>query len=223
MQRIHKIAPGVGLALVVSAMAATVIQGCAPGKICDKPEYEAQCAMPTGGTGGGGTGGSGGGGSGGSGGGGAGGNRDGGGTDAGGPNVSASTALADCTEYNTLGKMDEFFGKRCGHETGCHTMAGATVWSDLKMANVFSRFANTSTKGTCIGQTENKMLDMADWQKSMILVKTRDAMPKCKNGTAAGTIMPAPEAMQAASMKQPPLTDAEKKCIENFVRVATGH
>jgi hypothetical protein len=211
MRRFQQIAPGVGLLLFGFATAAAVIQGCAPGKICDNPEYQIQCEMRTGGSGGGGTGG------GGTGGGGSGG---GGGTAA----LSASTAVPECpTEFNTLGKMDNFFAMRCGHEGPCHTSPGSAVWSDLKMPNVYSRMLDAPTKGTCIGMSENKIIDKADWQKSLMLVKTRDAMPKCKNGSTAGAVMPLPLAMQSnVTMKQDPLTDAEKRCLENFVRVAAG-
>jgi hypothetical protein len=211
MRRFQQIAPGIGLLLFGCTAAAVVVQGCQPGKLCDKEEYTELCDNPQlGGTGGGGTGG------GGTGGGGAGGNRDGGGMEM--AAVNASTPVPDCPEYNTLGGMDEFFGKRCGHETACHTMAGANAWSDLKMPNIYSRMLNTAPKFACI---PDRMLDPADWQKSVLLVKSRDAMPKCKNGSTAGTTaMPPPLAAQGSTVKQDPLTDAEKKCLENFVRVA---
>jgi hypothetical protein len=214
MRRFQQIAPGVGLLLFGFATAAAVIQGCKPGTICDNPEYQGPCEMPTGGTSGSGGGGTGGGGTGG---------RDGGGMEAMAP--AASTPVPDCpTEYNTLGKMDNFFAMRCGHENACHAMTGGNVWSDMKMPNVSGRFFNTPTKNVCLSQAaaDRRMLNADDWQAGMMLVKTRDAMPKCKNGMTAGTIMPPPEAMQAAAMKQPPLTDAEKKCLESWIRVASG-
>jgi hypothetical protein len=219
MHRFQKISPGVGLAVLASAAAAIVIASCKPGTICDKPDYEELCANPqlggtsgsvdSGGGGSGGRGGTGGGGSGGTGGGGSTGT------------VGPDTPVANCAQYNTLGKMDTFFAMRCGQDGLCHTGGGANAWSDLKTAPVFMRMLNTAPKFVCKTQ---KMIDPADWQKSVILLKTQQEMPKCADGTAAGaTTMPPPESAQAGvAMKQAPLSAAEKTCIENFLRAATG-
>jgi hypothetical protein len=220
MRRFQQIAPGVALSLFGCLVAASVLQGCQPGKLCDKEEYSDLCANPpTGGTGGGGVGGGGSGG-GGTGGGGSGGNRDGGAMEMAAAPVNDDTPVADCADYNTLGKMDTFFAMRCGSDGACHTSPGATAWTDMKMPKVYSRLLNVAPKFAC---TADKMIDPGDWSKSVLLVKVRDAMPLCKNGSKAGTtVMPPPLAAQAQAMKQDPLTDAEKTCLENFVRAAAG-
>ena len=68
----------------------------------------------------------------------------------------------------------------------------------MKMPNVYSRLLDAPTKvRPASAMTDNKIIDTADWQKSLMLVKTRDAMPKCKNGSTAGAVMPLPLAMQS--------------------------
>ena len=186
---------GVGTAVGAVMVLGSVLVGCAPGTICDKAGYEEQCMNPVGGTGG-----SGGGGSGGSGGsGGTGGSRDGGGMEAAGATVGPSTAVANCTMYPTVGKMDDFFKARCGTNSACHDNM---IWTDMKSANAYTRMIDKPANFTCrttAGTT--KLINKQNWRQSFIYVKTHEMMPGCPDGSTSpmlNTIMPPPASAQPA-------------------------
>jgi hypothetical protein len=214
MQCFQQIAPGFGLLFVSCMVAAVVVQGCQPGKLCDKDEYQELCENPQlGGTGGGGSGG------GGTGGGGSGGNRDGGGMEML-KVVTRDTPVADCpNEFNTVGKMDAFFKMRCGPDgSNCHTPAFAIAWRDFNTADVWMRMADPATKtAACAG---SRIIDNRNWASSLMLAKVKDpvACPPGSTG-AAGLRMPPPGMVPMMN----PLSADELKCLENFVRAATGN
>jgi hypothetical protein len=214
MRRFQQIAPGIGLLLFGCTAAAVVVQGCQPGKLCDKEEYTELCDNPQlGGTGGGGTGG------GGTGGGGAGGNRDGGGMEAL-KTVTRDTPVADCpTEFNTVGKMDNFFAMRCGPDgSSCHLPAFDIAWRDFKSADVWMRMAADTTRTTvCAG---SRIIDNRNWANSLMLAKVKDPVA-CPPGSTGNAGLRMPPANMAPMMD--PLSPAELKCLENFVRAATGN
>jgi hypothetical protein len=141
----------------------------------------------------------------------------GGGAPAGPP--TAATPVPGCAAYPTLGDMDKLFTKSCAQTNACH--GKGAPWTEL-LANVWMTAPTAKAKLTC---GSAPLIDMASPDKSLILLKTKDAMPKCANGSAAGTIMPPldkDQALPAGAMKVPPLTAAEKTCIENFVKAAAG-
>ena len=214
MRRFQQIAPGIGLLLFGCTAAAVVVQGCQPGKLCDKDEYTELCENPQlGGTGGGGTGG------GGTGGGGAGGNRDGGGMEVL-KTVTRDTPVADCpTEFNTVGKMDNFFAMRCGPDgSSCHLPAFDIAWRDFKTADVWMRMADPATRTTvCAG---SRIIDSRNWANSLMLAKVKDPVA-CPPGSSGAPGLRMPPANMAPMME--PLNAAELKCLENFVRAASGN
>lgn len=177
------------------ALATGTWLSCAPGTVdCTK----VNCSDLAGGEGGGGGGGGGA-----------------GGTSA---SISADTEVANCSKFSTLGAADAFFGERCGVATACH--ATGAPWSDFKAANVFMRMLDAKPKVDC---TSSKMLDKANWMKSLILAKTSQATPACPSGDSPGTQMPPAEKDQAIQDKVPALTADEKTCVEEFVKAATGN
>jgi hypothetical protein len=212
---------GVGMALGFIALGSVSAISCNPGALPECPQEgddrdRIDCwgggdGGPAGGAGGGGAGGS----TGGSGGmtamGGAGGGT--------GMMVSATTAVAGCDKFNTLGGADAFFKMRCGTGTSCHPVGLKDIWQDFESANAFSRLLNRDAKVTCIAG-KGKIIDGTDHTKSILLLKTKDAMPKCADGATAGELMP-PQSMSPMGM-YPALSAAEKTCIENFVKAAAG-
>lgn len=219
MRHFQKITPGVGLLFFGCTAAAVVIQGCKPGTICENDEYAELCANPQGGSGGGGSGGGGSGG-GGSGGGGSGGGGSGGGGSGGGNPVNSNTAVADCpTEFNTLGKMDNFFAMRCGPDgSSCHLPAFDVAWRDFKSADVWMRMSNPTTKTTvCAG---SRIIDTRNWNNSLMLAKVKDPTT-CPSGSTGQAGLRMPPANMPPMMAV--LSAAELKCLESFVRTATGN
>ena len=211
MRRFQQIAPGIGLLLFGFTAATVVVQGCQPGTLCDKEEYQEQCANPRGGSGGTGGGGSGGGGM--------GGNRD-GGMETTMKVVTRDTPVADCpTEYDTVGKMDNFFAMRCGPDgSTCHTPALATAWKDFKTADVWMRMREETVRPTvCTG---SRIIDTRNWANSLMLFKVKDpvACPPGSTGQAGLRMPPA---------NMPPMMDAlsaaEIRCLESYLRAATGN
>lgn len=137
-----------------------------------------------------------------------------------GPMPTAATPVPGCQAYPTLGDMDKFFMKSCGTSNLCH--GKGAVWGELT-TNVWMAALNRKAILTC---GNAPLIDPVTPANSLIVVKTKDAVPKCPNGNAQiGTAMPPPDASQvvpAGAMKIPPLTPAEKACLDTFARVAAG-
>jgi hypothetical protein len=219
---------GVGIAVGFAALGATGSFSCAPGVLppCedDNAEYP-DCWSPSAGDGGanpGGSGGNAGSGGGGSGGGMAGGMGGMGGVAAGGGSgktPTATSAVAPCTKFQTLGEADAWFKMRCGSgKGGCHQAMYRAVWGELESADIWKRLSNVDAVQSCKGSSK-MIVPGADWKKSVLYIKTHEMMPKCPDGKEAGaTIMPPP-----GMADYPALTAEEKTCIENFVKVAAGN
>jgi hypothetical protein len=139
--------------------------------------------------------------------------------------AGANTAMR-CPTLDDLGKMDTFFAQRCGVDALCH--GAGSPWTDLQSPEVFKRLLDARSRAACnVVGSDAKIIDKANWENSVLLVKTRET-PVCPPGTmpsfGPGFPMPPPLRLQDALMPtQPPLTADERLCIESFVRAATGN
>jgi hypothetical protein len=86
--------------------------------------------------------------------------------------------------------------------------------------DMWMRLRDVNTKVDCT--PGSKLIDSSDWTKSMILIKTQQAMPTCPTGFAPGTVQPPPAELQAIDVKVPPLDATEKQCIVEFIKAAAG-
>lgn len=185
--------------------AASLAACLSPGKLdCE----EVDCGGGTGGDQQGGTGGGNSGGSGGGGSGGAGGNAGGaGGGNAGG--VTAETAIMGCDAANTVGKFEtDILVAKCATMTACHKKG--TVFGDYSSPEAWKRFIDKPGSS----YTKCKLADPADVTKSLLLIKVKEAMPKCAGEDAGSQMPPATAAVK--------LTTAEAACFDGYVKAITG-
>jgi hypothetical protein len=194
---------GVGTAIGAVIFGALLASSCAPGKLpCDKDdEWRAVCAIPGEGQGGNGGGGGMGGAPG-----------MGGATGA----VSAATTI-DCAAFPTLGDMDQFFSARCGLDNACHNEVGGLAWKDLKKPGVWERMQMPTATFIC---APGKLIDKADWTKSVLWTATRSPKTTCPTGMIA-RLMP-PQEGANITPPQPILTAQENTCLENFLKAIAG-
>ena len=210
MKHIHQnpVVAGVGTA-VGAVIFASVLLGCAPGKLpCDDPAWKEVCESDGGGgvVNGGAPGGSGGmsgnsGGMGGS-----------SGGMGGGAGISASTTI-NCSEYPTIGDMDKFFAMRCGAAAACHAMA--IPWTDMKAPEVWKRLADKNSTVSC---KDAKLIDTKTWSNSVILAKTKTPVACPPGGSNPGLPMPPANMMPMMA----PLSAAETTCLENYLKKIAG-
>jgi hypothetical protein len=200
----HRTTKVAGLGLAASLVIfATAGVACSPGSL--PPGFNATGAGGSGGTGAAGTGGM-------------------GGAGGGGMAPSADTPVANCMKFTTLGQADGWFQMRCGFNAACH--GSGAPWTDMTMqAPLWSKLIDKKPVIACAGGN-TKLIDKAEWMKSMILVKATQMAPACPSGgMTPGTIMPPPPEMQAlpaGTMKAPPLAPDEVTCITEFVKAASG-
>jgi hypothetical protein len=182
-------------------LASALWVSCQPGELpCDSsPDWRAICGPGAGGTGG--TGGM-------------------GGAGGGGPGApSAMTAVADCAKWPTLGDMDKFFGMRCAAGTSCHVTTSAPLWTDMQTKDVWQRLKDKKPITSC---NAGALINSTNWRDSVLWMKVQPggAMAMCPAGAMSpGATMP-PQA--GFEPKLDPVSDEERKCLEGFLRAATG-
>jgi hypothetical protein len=200
MKRSHHsgMVEGVGTAVGAVILASMgLLAGCAPGTICNNPDYEEQCM--TGGVGGTGTGGSAGSGTGGTGGtpsamGGSGGS-------AGGTGGKVPPA---CTLWTTKEDVAaKLVVPKCSDPAGCHAMTFQPFFK-----NPMEAVTNMLDKTPMLLCKQDKLINKADPSKSVIVSKVRatGSTAQCPSGGAGGAKMP--------FVPQPPLSAAEMDCLE---------
>ena len=147
--------------------------------------------------------------------------------------VTRETEVLDCAQYKTLGAMDNFFASRCGIASGCH--ASEVPWTNLKAPDVWQRLLNLKPKAVCNKTDANKivmgsLIDGKNWKNSILLAKSKRP-PSCPPGTDANPMIagdPMPPTKRSRRLAVPQadlqdaLSDAERVCIEGFVRAAAG-
>lgn len=123
--------------------------------------------------------------------------------------ISATTPVADCGTYKTLGDMDMFFEMKCGGGgSACH---GANApFGDFKGNSMWDRGRTTKTKFACMGTL---LIDPADASKGAFFAKI-NGETRC--GGMMGK-MPPLNAMPAQM-----ITADEKKCLETYLNTIAG-
>jgi hypothetical protein len=174
---------------------------CQPGELpCDStPEWGALCSRGgAGGTGGTGTGGTGG----------------------GAPVLMATTAVPDCADFRTLGEMDRFFSSRCGIGDLCHN--ARSPWTPMPTTGVWDTFTKEATSVAKVSCGGGKLTNRATWTDSVVWTKTQTPVMPCppgSTGTSTGLSMPPQKDYMPITL---PLSTAELKCLEGFLKVIAG-
>jgi hypothetical protein len=193
---------GVGKVVGALVFGSVLWLSCQPGELpCDSPEWQMVCTQPASATGSGtppATGGAGG----------------------GAPPaaaISATTPIANCGQWPTLGDMDKFFAMRCGVNATCH--GTGAVWTDMQKAGMWKTVTTDLTanaKVSCAGQ---KLANPTNWRESVLWLKTQSPA-SCPGGAAnAGLTMPP---QMTYEPKLPVLNQTEIACLEGFLKAVTG-
>ena len=195
---------------VATTLGAVLLAGglwlsCQPGDLpCDSsPEWAAVCTdAAAGGAGGGmGTGGT-------------------GGTGGAPPAISATTAVADCAQWPTLGDMDRFFSSRCGLNSTCHGVG--TPWTVMPVQGVWDQFTKELTSGAKLSCAGGKLASRTSWTNSVLWTKTQTPVLPCPPGSTGmmtGLSMPPQRDFMPLT---DPLTPVELKCLEGFLKAIAG-
>jgi hypothetical protein len=128
------------------------------------------------------------------------------------------TAVADCPKWPTLGEMDKFFAMRCAAGMLCHVKTSAAIWSDMETKDVWQRLKDKKPISACNAGT---LINSTNWRDSVIWAKVQPGnMPVCPAGAASPGVMMPPQ--MGYEPKLEPVSDEERKCLEGFLRAATG-
>ena len=134
--------------------------------------------------------------------------------------VSATTAVADCAQWPTLGDMDRFFAARCGLDRNCH--GAGTAWTVMPVQGVWDQFTKDATSAAKLSCAGGKLASRTSWTGSVLWTKTQTPVLPCPSGstsTTPGLSMPPQKDFTPLT---DPLTPVELKCLEGFLKAIAG-